>query len=211
MKGLLLAFSRWETYGQENVPLRGPLIVTANHLNLADPPLLSACIPRRIAFMAKQELWRNPLAGLIVASFGAFPVARGQQDRQALRKGLDVLKAGLALGMFPEGTRSRSGHLGPCHPGTALLALHSQAPILPVAITGTQAVEGLQVIVRRPRITVTIGVPYHLPDRKGRIERAAVAAATDLIMSKIAELLPEEYRPAPAVWMGDKTTNTLSS
>jgi len=126
MKALLLLLSDWEVEGKENVPPSGPLIVVANHLNLPDPPLLTASIPRRIIFMAKEELFRSR-GGPFVRWFGAFPVRRGELDREAIRQAMEILDAGLALGMFPEGRRSPNSGLIQAEPGTALIALRSQA------------------------------------------------------------------------------------
>ncbi|MEE8174190.1 MAG: lysophospholipid acyltransferase family protein, partial [Dehalococcoidia bacterium] len=108
MRILLIGLARWQVSGKENVCAKGPLIVVSNHLHAVDPLLLGASIPRRIAFMAKDELFRNRLGASLVRSFGAFPVRRNQLDRQALSQANAVLKKGLALGIFPEGERSRS-------------------------------------------------------------------------------------------------------
>ena len=204
MKFLLVTFGHWEVHGQENVPRQGPLIVTSNHLNMADPPLLSASIPRHITFMAKKELWQNGFAARVVGGFGAFPVARGERDIQALHMAEAVLRSGDALGMFPEGTRSRDCRVGRGHPGSALIALRSGAPILPVGITGTEVVEGFGFLIRRPPIIVTIGRPYHLPPVTGKLGRDELEAATALLMERIAELLPDRYRPLSAVQAGKR-------
>jgi 1-acyl-sn-glycerol-3-phosphate acyltransferase len=195
MKALLLAFSRWRVYGRENAPLRGPLIVAANHINLADPPLLCASIPRRIVFMIKQELYYSPRGGPFVRAFGSFPVHRGKLDREALHQAVRVLEQGLALGMFPEGTRSPNAQLQQAYLGTALIALRSGAPILPVGINGTEKVRGFkEVVFGHPHITVTIGQPFFLPTSGDKANNVQLRELTDLIMSRIAELLPESYR-----------------
>ena len=128
---LLRLFTRWQVKGGENIPRQGPLLVVANHLNLADPPLLSVSITRKTIFMAKEELFHSRFSSYFMGGFGAFPVHRGQLDRQALRQAEKVLADGLALVMFPEATRSQNAQLQPAFPGSALIAAHTGAPILP--------------------------------------------------------------------------------
>ncbi len=185
----------WEVLGLENVPARGPLILVANHNNIIDPPLLGASIPhRRVVFMAKKELFDRWYSGWLVRGYCAFPVRRGEADRQAFRQALGVLRRGLILGMFPEGTRSKTGAMGPAQPGTAIIALRAQVPILPVGITGTDKVKGpASVLRRRPHLRVNIGRPFLL-DVGPADRRTAVAEATRQIMGRIAALLPPEYR-----------------
>ena len=191
MRFLLLTLSRWKVIGRENVPRRGPLIVVANHLNLADPPLLGASIPRRIYFMAKEELFSSRF----VRAYGAFPVCRGAPDRKAILTALRLLEEGKAVGMFPEGRRSPTRKLQKAHPGTALIAFRSRAPILPVAITGTEKITGPKaVIFGHPEITVRVGEPFYLPSYEGRPTTARLAELSDYIMLRIAALLPPEYR-----------------
>ncbi len=192
MKGLLLLLSDWEVEGKENVPRSGPLIVVANHLNLPDPPLLTASIPRRIIFMAKEELFYSR-GGPFVRWFGAFPVRRGELDREAIRQAIKVLEEGLALGMFPEGRRSPNARLIQAEPGTALIALRTRVPILPVGISGTEKVRDLGILRQRPRIRVSIGQPFTLPF-DSRPSKEKLSQATDFIMRRIAELLPLGYR-----------------
>lgn len=194
MKLLLLLLTRWKVQGKENIPAQGPLIVVANHLHLADPPLLSASIPRRIVFMVKEEAFRSPVQGPLVRGYRAFPVRRGRLDREALRQAEKVLKEGLALGMFPEGKRSAEAQMQQGYPGTSLLALRYGVPILPVGITGTERIKGLFALLRRPEITVNIGEPFNPPPVDGRLTRAQLSVVSDCIMGRIAELLPESYR-----------------
>ena len=193
MKALLLSLSRWQVNYQGEMPKSGPLIIAANHVNMVDPPLLSASIPRRIVFMAKREIYFSP-GGIFVRLFGAFPVRRGEPDRQALRQAEAVLREGLALGMFPEGTRSRTAQMQRPKAGTSLIALRSGAPIVPVGITGTEAISGLGFIFRRPKITVNVGRPFTLPPQEGKLTGAHLDQLSDFIMERVAELLPEGYR-----------------
>jgi 1-acyl-sn-glycerol-3-phosphate acyltransferase len=194
-RGLLILFTRWQVRGKENIPKDGPLLVVANHIGIADPPLLSASINRKTVFMGKEELFRPRITGYLIRNFGAFPVHRGRLDRQALRHAEEVLAHGLALIMFPEGRRSRRGvQLQPALPGSALIAARSRARILPVGITGTEQIRGKAWLVRRPCITVNIGQPFTLPPGKGQRSKAELAEEADLITHRIADLLPEEYK-----------------
>ncbi len=193
-KTCLRLFTRWQVRGRENVPSQGPLLVVANHVNLVDVPLLSASFDRMLIFMAKKELFHFRLIGYLIGSLGAFPVHRGQLDRKVLRQANQVLAEGLALFIFPEGTRSRSGRLQHAFPGSALIALRSGAPILPVGIIGTKKLRGITWVLRRPQIMVNFGLPFHLPPVNGKLSKIELAELTNFIMGHIAELLPVEYR-----------------
>jgi len=191
---LLTLLTRWRVRGKENVLSQGPLLIVANHLNLADPPLLGVSLSRKVVFMAKEELFRSPFPGYFIRSFGAFPVHRGQLDREALRQADQALAQGQALVVFPEGMRSGGGRLRRAFPGSALIAVHSGAPILPVGITGTEKIKGVAWLWRRPQITVNIGRPFHLTPASNKLTKAELAELTNDIMGHIAELLPLEYR-----------------
>ena len=194
MRTLLIALTRWEVEGRENVPRTGPLIVVANHLTYIDPPLLGASVPRKIHFMAKEELFDSFRWRVIVEAYGAFPVRRGHWNREALRRAAGALDNGWALGLFPEGKRSLDHCLQDPLPGASLLAARTGALILPVGISGAERVNGLGFILERPRITVKIGPPFELPPDEEERTRVRLARYSDCIMEHIAELLPESYR-----------------
>lgn len=191
---LLPLLARWQVTGMENVPVEGCLIIAANHLHFLDPVVLSAAMPRQIFFMAKAELFQTPILALLARLYGAFSVRRGEIDRHALRQSTNVLEARQALGIFPEGTRSRSAHLQRARDGIALIALWADAPILPVAISGTEKVFPALKRLRRATVRVAIGEPFTLPSCEGQISRHQLSGLTDEIMRRIAELLPLEYR-----------------
>ncbi len=191
---ILRLFTCWQVRGRENVPSQGALLIVANHLHLVDPPLVSVSLRRKAIFMAKEELFRSRFSNYFISSFGAFPVHRGQLDRKSLRQAERVLAEGLALVMFPEATRSKNAQLQPAFPGSALIALHSGVPIVPVAITGTEKIKGLSWILRRPLIKIDFGQPFHLPAVNGRVSKTELTEFTNTIMEHIAELLPVEYR-----------------
>src|SRR5215218_581972 len=124
--------------GVENVPRNGPLLVVSNHLSNADPIILEAAFPRPLFFLGKAELFRNPLFRWILRRFGGIPLERGTADLAALRRARAVLEQGIALGIYPEGVRSRTAALVKGLPGAGLIALQTDAPVLPVAIYGTE-------------------------------------------------------------------------
>ncbi len=190
--------ARVQVQGLEHVPRRGPLIVASNHLSLADPPIITAVVPRRIVWMAKKELFDIPGLGLAFHLFGCLPVRRFEADLGALREARRVLERGLALGMFPEGTRSGRPGMNRAWPGTALLALQTGAPVLPVGIMGSEHIRLPGDIVaflrlRRYPVRVVIGRPFTLP-RPERLRTAQVERATEAIMARIAGLLDPPYR-----------------
>lgn len=182
--------------GRDNVPRTGGAIIVSNHMNNADPCVLPGIMPRRIVFMAKKEWFGNPLGALLFRLIGAFPVDRQAADLGALREATRVVNDGLPLLMFPEGTRSKDHQLHQGFPGTALVAYRTGAPIVPVAITGTETIAWPWVFVRPfigPRVVVRIGEPFYLP-KVERITSQVAKDATDGIMLRIADLLPEDYR-----------------
>ena len=130
--------ARLQVYGAERVPLTGGLVVAANHFSWVDPPALGAASPRTLYFMAKVEVHRIPGLGQLMRTFGAFPVRRGQSDREAVRTMRGIVRDGGALGMFAEGTRQRSGVPGSVLPGAAMVAITEGVPVVPAAIHGSQ-------------------------------------------------------------------------
>jgi 1-acyl-sn-glycerol-3-phosphate acyltransferase len=129
--------ARVRVYGSERVPMQGGLVVASNHFSWLDPPALGAASPRTLYYMAKVEAHRVPGLGQLMRSFGAFPVRRGESDRDAVRTMREIVREGNALGMFAEGTRQRSGVPGPVQPGAAMVAVSERVPLVPVAINGS--------------------------------------------------------------------------
>jgi 1-acyl-sn-glycerol-3-phosphate acyltransferase len=136
--GLTKVATRLRVYGNERVPRHGGLVIACNHFSWIDPAALGAACPRTIYYMAKVEAHRVPGLGTLIRSFGTFPVRRGESDRDAVRTMRQIVRDGLALGLFVEGTRQRSGVPGPVQPGAAMVALQESVPLIPVAIHGSQ-------------------------------------------------------------------------
>ena len=177
------------TVGRQNVPETGPLIIASNHLSWADVPLIPAFLKRRVVYMAKEETFMSK-GGWVVRFLGAFPVKRGEADRQSLRAAEEQLKAGRILSIFPEGTRSKLHTLGQAHAGLGMIALRSGAPVLPVAIYGSE--NALKKF--RPRITIIFGEPMSLTPKGKKVTREDIDQSTEQVMLRISSMLPPEYR-----------------
>ncbi len=118
----------------------GPLIIVSNHLSWLDIPLIGIAMPRQIAFIAKKEYFHSPIHRRLVDLYGGFTVERGAVDGTALKMAFNILDEGRCLGIFPEGTRSKSLQLQQGHVGTAFIALHKNAYILPIGVSGTEKI-----------------------------------------------------------------------
>ena len=180
--------------GREHVPRHGPLLVAANHQSNADPPVIVYAIPRPVFFMAKRELFAGRVISRLLRALHVYPVNRDGRDMDALRWSLQTLESGRALLVFPEGTRSPGG-LREGTDGLAYLALRSGAPILPVAITGTERIRGMfRIAFHFQRLQVVIGKPFTpaAPDKGAG--RESMREVTQRVMEEIAALLPPGYR-----------------
>jgi len=196
--GMRLVFNllaRIEIHGLENVPEEGGFILATNHISRLDAPLLMLTCPRRVnVFVA--EKYRNFIGfNWILKATDAIWVKRGEADRMALRRALEVLGRGEVLGMAPEGTRSRDATLQRAKPGVAFLAVRAKVPVVPVAVTGTQELAAYLSRLRRVPLSVTFGEPLLLTPGEGeRVSSAYLETASDQVMARIAALLPGEYR-----------------
>lgn len=175
----------WRVTGKENVPKEGAVILCSNHLSNWDPGFLILCLPRRVCFMAKAELFRfKPMGKLLSYLFGAFPVARGKGDTGALHMAEEVLERGEILGIFPEGTRSRDGRMLRFKSGVALIAARSGASIVPCGID------------RRARlfhrVNIRIGKPISVEELQLTGESPNLRHATRLLMARVQELSGQE-------------------
>ena len=196
---VLSSLARVRVSGLDNVPASGPLIVVANHLSNADPPLvagwLTPALGRRMHILAKASLF-VPVVGSVLRRVGATPVRAGGSDIEAYRVARDVLDRGDVLCVFPEGTRSRDGLLGEPKPGVAMLATRSGVPVLPVGVSGTDRFLGRGQRLPRigTRIEMRVGAPFTVQLDASLPRRQAMEAVSKQIMRRIAELVDERHR-----------------
>ncbi|MFF2449935.1 lysophospholipid acyltransferase family protein [Neobacillus sp. NPDC058068] len=179
--GIFKPWYRVEAIGVENFPKEGGVLLCSNHINNFDPIIVGIMAPRPVHYMAKEEIFRVPVLGGIVRKCNAFPVKRGFGDREALRSGLKILKEGNVFGLFPEGTRSKTGQLGKGLSGAGFFALRTDALVVPCAVIGPyKAFHKLRVVYGKPIAMEEI-----------RKNKASAEQVTDLIMSEIAKLIKE--------------------
>jgi glycerol-3-phosphate dehydrogenase (NAD(P)+) len=166
--------------GREHIPARGPVILASNHRSFLDPFVIAVMARRPIYFVAKKELFAfHPVVSWLLSALGAFPIDRGASDQESMATARAILERGDAVLMFPEGTRIRSGSLGRPRRGVGRLALETGAPVVPVAVIGTEAVRrGWR--IRPCKVRVRAGRPLTFP----KVERpspALAGAVTDRI------------------------------
>jgi len=177
---------RWQVIGSEHIPKEGAVILCSNHISLWDPPAVGCGIERQVHFMAKEELFRIPVLSYFITQFGAFPVKRGAGDRSAIRSTYKLLEEGKILGIFPEGTRSKTGELGQGMTGSAIFALRSNATVIPVAIIGPYKVFG--------KLKIVYGPPMDLSAQRARkADSETTRETTELIMRSIKALI-DQYK-----------------
>ncbi|WP_419865729.1 lysophospholipid acyltransferase family protein [Bacillus dakarensis] len=177
--GFMKPIYRMEVIGRENIPKEGGVLLCTNHIHNFDPPIVGITAPRPIHFMAKDELFSVPALGKLLPHLNAFPVKRGMSDREALRKGLAILKEGKVLGLFPEGTRSKTGELGKGLAGAGFFALRTDADVVPCAIIGPYKAFS--------RLKVVYGKPIDMAEL--RQKKVSAEEATEIIMAEIGELI----------------------
>jgi 1-acyl-sn-glycerol-3-phosphate acyltransferase len=193
---LVFIFRTLHVAGLEKVPRRGPVLVVGNHIATLDPPLTGALIKRLdVYYMAKSEYFELRRQRWIFRAYNAFPVVRHHADRQALKQALQVLVDGHVLMMYPEGTRSRDLQLHRPYAGAGFLARKSQAPIVPVAVWGSEDV--LPTGASWPRhadVHIEFGDPFLLPERNADGTPMTHQQSADYMMARVAAMLPEKYR-----------------
>jgi len=185
--------TRLEIEGLENVPKSGPVIVVMNHLSIVDPFMVAGFFPRPMVFMAKEEIYKIPGMRHITRWYGSFTVRRGEADREAIRNCIEVLQQGNVLGLFPEGTRSKTGFLGEVKAGVGLVIHRTGAPVVPIGIVGTGRVSPKRPFHLRPTVRVKIGPPVSFESGAGTA-RVAARSYSELVMRAIAAQLPDNQR-----------------
>jgi 1-acyl-sn-glycerol-3-phosphate acyltransferase len=184
--------------GRENIPSKGAYLVVFNHVSLYDAPLLVATWPRALEVLGAQDIWSRPGQNILVRGYGAIPVLRGEIDRDAVTKILAALRSERPVIMAPEGGRSHGQGMQPGKSGVVFFVEATGVPVVPVGIIGTkddyyqQGSRG-----QRPEVVVTIGKPFHLPDKMDMpagSPRELRQIKVDYIMRQVAALLPKDYR-----------------
>lgn len=172
---------RLKFVGRENVPAEGGVIVAFNHKSNWDPVIAGLSSERKLRFMAKEELFKNPVFGALIKALGAFPVRRGRSDVGAIKSALKILNDGNVMLMFPEGHRIKDGRKVKAKPGVALIAQRAQVPVVPVCISGEY--KWLH------KITVTYGKPVSLEEYYGqKLEQEKIQQLADNILDEVRKL-----------------------
>lgn len=186
---------RMDASEMHKVPAHGPLIAISNHTGQLEVPVMFAWLrPRQVTGWAKIETWDKPFLNWLFNLWDAVPVRRGEADTSALRAALEKLEQGYIFGVAPEGTRNKTGKLLRAHPGAVMLALHSKAPIIPLAHWGGENFMSNLKRLRRTDFHIRVGRPFSIKTHGERIGKEERQQIVDEMMYQLAALLPEEYR-----------------
>ena len=192
--GTLAVFSDFKVENRERLNVDGPVIYVSNHISNLDPPVVASILPRRARFLAKREIFSNPLFNFLLRGWGAYPVSRYSADLRALRWARSILNQGMALVLFPEGTRSRDMQgLKAGQIGAGMLAEQTNATIVPIGLHGTDSMQNvLRVVMPISTIRISVGEPFKVTTSVK--ERQQLQQLTDEIMARIARQLPPARR-----------------
>lgn len=193
----IFIFNGLHVEGLDRVPRRGPVLVVGNHIASLDPPLTGALIKRfDVYYMAKSEYFEKRLQRWIFKAYNAFPVVRHSPDRNSLKQALRVLRDGHVLMMYPEGTRSEDLQVHRPYAGAGFLARKSGAPIVPVAVWGSEGVlpKGASWPRHDSDVHIVFGDPFQLPERNADGTPMDHQQSADYMMARVAAMLPERYR-----------------
>lgn len=186
---VLHLYFRGQIHHAERVPQSGPLVIVSNHASDFDPPILSNCVRRPVAYMAKEELFRVPVLNRAIHWYGAYPVKRGLADRSAISEALKKLDEGWAVGVFLQGTRTPDARIPSPKLGAAMIAAKAQAPLLPVSLWGTQAIIRQGHVMPNPvPVTVRIGELVAPPTSTHRDELIATTQRCTAIIHALHDL-----------------------
>ena len=170
--------------GTENIPASGAFILAANHVSNWDPPFLGTFMKREVCYMGKEELFKNPIMAWVCRSLHVFPVKRGAADKTAIKTAIKILKDGKCFGIFPEGTRSKTGKLGKAEAGVSLIAAMTKAPIVPAAIINTEKIFSREKFF--PQLAVVYGTPMKFTGSTK--DKDALEKFAQELMNEIAKL-----------------------
>ncbi len=185
---LLHTYFRGHIYGADKIPKSGAAIAVSNHASYFDPPIISNCIGRPVAFMAKQELFTIPVFKNAIALYGAYPVNRSISDRSAIRAAIKALESGWIAGIFLQGTRTQDGKITNPKSGAALIAAKAQVPLIPISLWGTENILSGSSFPKPAPLTIRIGDLIEPPKSTKREELNTVTAQCAQIINQLHDL-----------------------
>lgn len=178
----------------DELPMTGPCIIYANHINFSEVPVIASLLGSRpLSVLAKEESWKNPLFAFIFNRLGGIPIKRGVYDRQAIDLSLKALKENKILFIAPEGTRSGDGKMHKAHPGLVLLAARSGVPLIPLAHFGAEHFWENIKQFKKTKFNIRVGRPIIISQFSEFRDRHRWQYLTDKLMIRLAELLPAKY------------------
>jgi 1-acyl-sn-glycerol-3-phosphate acyltransferase len=185
-----------ELTGFQNIPTGCAYLVTPNHVSLYDPPFVIAFWPTDLEAAGAADILDRPGQNILMRFYGGIPVHRGEVDRTLLKAMITRLNAGYPVLIAPEGTRSHVPGMQQAHNGAAYVAAKTNVPVIPVGVIGSEDIFKDLRRGRRSKIRMVVGAPFKLPsiDTRASNRRETLRANTDIIMHKIAELVPTEYK-----------------
>ncbi len=185
---LIHTYFRGQIYGAEKVPKSGAAIAVCNHASYFDPPIVSNCIGRPVAFMAKEELFKIPILKQGMELYGAYPVSRSSSDRSAIKSSIKAIESGWIAGIFLEGTRTKSGKITNPKSGAALIAAKTQVPLIPISLWGTEKILLDSSFPRPVPLTIRIGDPINPPQSTKKEELISVTQKCALAINTMLDL-----------------------